>query len=308
MTSFCGLGNLTWWSPTTWVSFPWIHQSLHWSAFQKSNWIFHTRRTRPSNRPGLWGEMMILIKMKFVTIVTILTTTRRGVRRKEEAPPTPTGSESPRFSTASLFGFDSEFRHMDNLLWFWPTRWPSPFLTLSLIENIIPGRTSARADVPLGWEIRNLPQNTRWDFLRSKKWDFVQRSRWDFFISELFQICLTYYVQLSLCSIWLLISTTLSASCAQNSLHLFCIWQQWIYKCICQKHNSVFVTIVARHRTCASWCPDCPQCPDCTLSHSPTISRMTISKHVWKWVLLDTRKLQLARWYFFQTTSFLYLK
>ena len=74
---------------------------------------------------------MILIKMKFVTIVTILiekkkkktiltivtilTTTRRGVRRKEEAPPTPTGSESPRFSTASLFGFDSEFRHM---LWF----------------------------------------------------------------------------------------------------------------------------------------------------------------------------------------------
>ena len=61
-------------------------------------------------------EMMILIKMKFVTIVTILTTTRRGVRRKEEAPPTPTGSESPRFSTASLFGFDSEFRHMDNLL------------------------------------------------------------------------------------------------------------------------------------------------------------------------------------------------
>ena len=208
MTSFCGLGNLTWWSPTTWVSFPWIHQSLHWSAFQNSNWIFHVYTTYTTIQPARivrgnddidkdeirddcdninWKKK----KKTILTSVTILTTTRRGVRRKEEAPPTPTGSESPRFSTASLFGFDSEFRHMDNLLWFWPTRWPSPFLTLSLIENIIPGRTSARADVPLGWEIRNLPQNTRWDFLRRKKWDFVQRSRWDFFISELFQICLT---------------------------------------------------------------------------------------------------------------------
>ena len=42
------------------------------------------------------GIMMTMIMMMVMTVMTILMT-RRGVRRKEEAPPTPTGSESPRF-------------------------------------------------------------------------------------------------------------------------------------------------------------------------------------------------------------------
>ena len=222
-------------------------------------------------------------------------------------------------SDSDWVGISEVFHSIIIWIWFWVPSHGQPALiltnkmTFSFSHAFTHRKHYPRSDISEGGRssrLRNpeFAAKHKVRFLTKKKWDFVQRSRWDFFISELFQICLTYYVQLSLCSIWLLISTTLSASCAQNSLHLFCIWQQWIYKCICQKHNSVFVTIVARHRTCASWCQDCPQCPDCTLSHSPTISRMTISKHVWKWVLLDTRKLQLARWYFFQTTSFLYLK